>query len=233
MSIFSATRDSAMHAGACIESLLAQDFASWECIYIDDASADATSAVVMAAARSDPRITLIKNGEHHGKVANFLSCWPCMRGDIIVIIDGDDHLSRPDALSLIAACYDADAAVEATVGRMVGHDKPLTAPPHPRYAAMTGIAYMPHSWSRHITERMMAEMPHVFLDPRTRCPWANGGDIVLVSPALCFAERIADVGREIYRVSGSRDGDTGVQIDCIERCREMWLAIERRVFEHE
>src|SRR5690348_15052958 len=52
-------RDEAASIDACLSGLLAQDHAALSVIVVDDASADATAAIVSRRASSDPRVRLI------------------------------------------------------------------------------------------------------------------------------------------------------------------------------
>jgi glycosyltransferase involved in cell wall biosynthesis len=83
----------------CISSLLCQDYDNFEVLFIDDASTDNSSSYIPSG---DPRMLLLKNDVNRGGGWNLhQAVLRCAPDDIFVQLDGDDWLSRPDALSLI------------------------------------------------------------------------------------------------------------------------------------
>ena len=116
ISILTPAYDVARFVGAAVDSVLAQDFPSWEMIVVDDGSRDGTAAVVEA--RRDPRIQLIRQ-ENAGVSAARSRAMAEARGDALIFLDADDWLA-PDALSrLFAALSAAPEAVGAHGGYAV------------------------------------------------------------------------------------------------------------------
>src|SRR5437667_3511518 len=68
----------AAHIGEAIESVLAQSFADFELVVVDDASRDDTAAVV--ARYRDPRIRFLRNERNAGVQANWNRCLELARG---------------------------------------------------------------------------------------------------------------------------------------------------------
>ena len=87
-----------------VVSLLAQDYAHFEMIFIDDASTDGAHKMVPT---EDSRVTLIRNPHNRGGARNLHSCLTeyCDPEDIYVQLDGDDWLEGPDVLSYINQFY--------------------------------------------------------------------------------------------------------------------------------
>ena len=93
VSIITPTCNHERFIAACLESVLAQDFASWEMVVIDDASRDGTAKIVQAYAARDRRIGLIRHETNWGikKLADtYNQGLAAGRGEWIAILEGDD-----------------------------------------------------------------------------------------------------------------------------------------------
>src|SRR5438132_9057879 len=95
----------AAHIGEAIESVLAQSFADFELVVIDDASPDETAALV--ARYRDPRIRLLRNERNAGVQANWNRCLELARGRYFKLLPQDD-LIAPDCLAREVEVLDAD-----------------------------------------------------------------------------------------------------------------------------
>ena len=85
----------------CLDSLLAQTFADWECIVVDDGSRDDTGAVADAYAAKDPRFTVLHKA--NGGVSSARNAGMEAAGaELLLFLDGDDAL-EPFALEWLAA----------------------------------------------------------------------------------------------------------------------------------
>jgi len=102
------TYNYARYLPEAIESVLSQDFSDFELLVIDDCSTDDTRAVVQKYADSDHRVVFLVNERNLGMVENWNHCLAMARGDYVRFLFGDDILSRPDALSSMAACLDSN-----------------------------------------------------------------------------------------------------------------------------
>lgn len=95
-------RNCAQWIGACLDSVLAQDFAQWRLLVADDASDDGTSEAV-APYLDDPRITyrrLPERGWLMGNTWDALSRLAPGPAEVVTILDGDDTL-LPGALTTV------------------------------------------------------------------------------------------------------------------------------------
>ncbi len=84
-----AGKDEAENIGACVESLLAQDYEDFELVIIDDRSTDGTAALARAAGGDDPRLRVLEvhelpegwagknNAMAHG-ISQSTGRWLCM-----------------------------------------------------------------------------------------------------------------------------------------------------------
>ena len=98
VSVIMAAYNCERYVGEAVESICAQTYPNWELIVVDDASSDATPAVVTDKAVSEPRVRLIR-------MARNVGCFPARnravaeaRGEFIAVLDADD-IAFPDRLT--------------------------------------------------------------------------------------------------------------------------------------
>lgn len=115
VSVLSPIFNESKHLEEMIESVLAQSHTALELILVDDGSTDDTVAKAMAASARDPRVRVIDEGKH-GKVGAFNRAFAASRGEVILLLGGDDVLP-PDSVAVRAA-----AVVSAR-----SHDTPRVA----------------------------------------------------------------------------------------------------------
>lgn len=105
-----------------LDSVLAQTYAHYRVIYIDDASTDETGDLVeryLQDQEATPQITLIKNRHRVGSLANlYQAIGTCAPHEIIVTLDGDDWFAHANVLDRIAHVYQ-DPHVWMTYGQFV------------------------------------------------------------------------------------------------------------------
>jgi len=92
-----------------ITSILDQAYENFRVIIINDNSTDKTEELILSFIKEHPRknsITYIKNKERLNIMANHVAALAlCKDNEIVVHVDGDDHLSSPYALKRINAEY--------------------------------------------------------------------------------------------------------------------------------
>ena len=86
----------------CLESILAQSYAHFEAIVIDDGSTDGSSAICNEFAELDNRVTVIRQ-ENRGLVGAWKRGVEIASGEYICFIDGDDFISHDYLQTLIDA----------------------------------------------------------------------------------------------------------------------------------
>lgn len=101
-----------VHNGAAflesaIASVLAQHFADFELICVDDASTDASPAILAAAAQRDPRVHIVHHDRNIGLPAALNSGFRAARGDYFSWTS-DDNLLRPTMMGALVAALDAN-----------------------------------------------------------------------------------------------------------------------------
>lgn len=105
----------------CLNSVLKQTYADWECILVNDASPDNSLNICNEYAKKDPRFIienkLINEGLQKARYDGFLKA----SGDYIMHLDADDWVEP----TILATClnliekYNCDY-VETTIGRAIG-----------------------------------------------------------------------------------------------------------------
>ncbi len=75
---------------AALASVRAQTMADWELLAVDDGSADATWAVLAAAAAEDPRIRPLRHPVNRGIVAALGTALAATRAPLVARLDADD-----------------------------------------------------------------------------------------------------------------------------------------------
>ncbi|HET7568244.1 MAG TPA: glycosyltransferase [Gaiellaceae bacterium] len=105
----------AAHVGAAVESVLAQTFADFELLVLDDCSPDESAAI--AEGFGDERIRVVRNERNLGQVATLNRGLRKARGELVARLDQDD-VCLPRRLERQVALLDAEPAV-AVVGAWV------------------------------------------------------------------------------------------------------------------
>jgi glycosyltransferase involved in cell wall biosynthesis len=102
-----------------LATLIAQTFADWECIVVDDASVDVPDATV--AAFRDSRLRVIRREQNGGCTAARTSGFAEARGTYVATLDSDNELF-PWALERAVALLDGEPGVACASGLYVFPD---------------------------------------------------------------------------------------------------------------
>lgn len=105
-----AVRDGATYLPAALDSLLAQDLVRFRLILVDDASADDSPLILAAAARRDPRITVVRNVAPAGLAASLNRGLALCTAPFVARADADD-VYAPHRLSAQLARLEAEPAL--------------------------------------------------------------------------------------------------------------------------
>lgn len=102
------THNSARFLSKTLGSILGQTFRDFECLVVDDCSADET--VALARSVNDDRVRVFPNPERLGFAGNCRRCLQLARGEYLCVF-GHDDLMHPDNLERKVAVLDSDRAV--------------------------------------------------------------------------------------------------------------------------
>ena len=92
----------------CLDSALAQTFADFEMICIDDASTDQSPKILAEYAERDGRIRVL-TGSYNGPSGSRNAALDCAQGEYIACLDSDD-MWVPEALAKMVTCARATGA---------------------------------------------------------------------------------------------------------------------------
>ena len=125
ISIVMATYNGEKYLREQVDSLLAQSYPSLEFVFVDDASSDASLAILQEYALRDSRIRLILNPVNQGLLATFETGIRAAKGEIVALADQDD-VWMPEKISLLAGAIGshsliyADSALTDAAGARTG-----------------------------------------------------------------------------------------------------------------
>ena len=95
ISVIMAAYNAERFVGEAIDSVLAQTYANWELVCVDDCSADGTVGVVEDYAAREARVRLIRNATNLGAAQSRNVAIENAQGEYLAILDADD-VSLPD-----------------------------------------------------------------------------------------------------------------------------------------
>jgi glycosyltransferase involved in cell wall biosynthesis len=130
------TYNQAEFISEAVESALAQTYPHLEVIVGDDASSDATQALVTRIA--DPRLTYVRNPTNLGRTGNYRNLlYRHATGDFVVNLDGDDYFTDPEFIAYAVNCIQQDASVVMVVAQVT-----TRSPVHSHVSQLPGRAQL-------------------------------------------------------------------------------------------
>jgi glycosyltransferase involved in cell wall biosynthesis len=97
LSILMPVRNAAATLDEAVRSIVAQTWADWELITVDDGSTDATPRLLEAWQREDARVHVVRQSSGEGIVAALNTALQAARGAVIARMDADD-IALPERL---------------------------------------------------------------------------------------------------------------------------------------
>jgi GT2 family glycosyltransferase len=110
--------------GGCLDRLLAQDYANYEIIVVDDGSRDDTLAVAEHRASADGDLKIVRSSQNRGCPAARNLGLEHAQGEIVAFIDADGFAARSWLRELVAA-FDADETIGGAASTVFFADNPL------------------------------------------------------------------------------------------------------------
>jgi hypothetical protein len=118
--------NAAPHLRECLDSVLAQSFADFQVLAIDDGSTDATNQILASAAFRDRRLRVLANATNLGLVASLNLGLRAATTPYVARIDADDIAHRERLAYQVRALEESDAAVVSSAAVLVSADgRPL------------------------------------------------------------------------------------------------------------
>ena len=146
VSVVMPVRDGLPWLDDAVRSVLAQTYADFELVIVDDASTDGTADLLDAWQRRDPRVRVVHAREPLGLVGSSNAAAFAARGRLVARMDADD-VCHPERLARQVAVLDAhpDAALVGTLMEGVDGDGRLVRPiDRWRLARRSVFAPFPH-----------------------------------------------------------------------------------------
>lgn len=133
LSVVMAVRDGEPYLRAAIESVLAQSVTDFEFLIVDDASADATPAILSEYERRDSRIAVLRNETCLGPYGSANRAMARARGKFITRHDADD-MSPSDRFAVQLEALESDRDVCLVLGSVEvfgpnGGETTIVSPP--------------------------------------------------------------------------------------------------------
>jgi glycosyltransferase involved in cell wall biosynthesis len=171
-------RDYARYLVEAVASVQAQTLSAWECIVVDDGSADSTPALLAALAESDPRIIVRRQHPLGVSTARNVGL-AAARGKYVQFLDADDRLLP---------------------SKLAAHVDVLEARPD------VGVAYGPVRFIAESDGQPLRELRDPATELARRFPDATGHDILdLLLVHNRFAIEAPLVRRDIFEAAGNFD----------------------------
>lgn len=116
ISVLMPARNADKYLEACLDSIIAQDFLSWELIVVNDHSTDDTEKILYKFASLDSRIRFYDN-DGKGIIAALRMSFKKSRGNFITRMDADD-LMTPDKLSSMFTLLNVEEKDALVIGKV-------------------------------------------------------------------------------------------------------------------
>lgn len=107
VSVITANLNNSDYLASALTSVLRQQDVTVEMIYVDDGSTDNSLEIASAIAASDPRVKIIAFPENRGTASARNAALDIASGRYICLLDSDDELASPTALSQARDAADA------------------------------------------------------------------------------------------------------------------------------
>jgi len=104
VSILMPAKNAAEFLPACLDSILAQSYTSWELLVVDDNSIDQTLNILHDYSKKDSRVKFFNN-EGQGIIPALRLAFSFSRGKYITRMDADDLMPTEKLLLLVDACH--------------------------------------------------------------------------------------------------------------------------------
>lgn len=198
VSVIIPVHNAAKFLGACLDSVLGQEFKDIEVICIDDSSTDCSATILAEYALADSRVKSMVGRESRGAGAARNAGLEVASGDWLHFVDADD-LVRPVCAAAAVACGEAEGADVVVFGaeeldESTGWLTPLPLDlsvkrDDPRILKSYATSPWNKLFRRSFVERCGIRFQEI----------ARANDLAFVVEALCRADKVAVLERSLYR----------------------------------
>jgi chlorobactene glucosyltransferase len=186
VSILVPARNEEVNIGACLESLLHQDYLNMEILVLDDNSNDGTADIVKQISTTDTRIKLFR-GEPlaEGWAGKPFACYQLARkakGDWLLFVDADTTHSRQMLRSVISLSLELKPSLLSGFPRQLATSLPQKIAIPVLYFII--FSWLPLWWLQYSKKSLPSLAIGQFLLFRTEDYWRMGGHQVVKSKIL-------------------------------------------------
>lgn len=120
VSILTPVYNTAQFLPQCIESVLAQSYADWQLLCVNDGSTDGSLDILNRYASADSRIVVLENATNRGAAYSRNLALKYATGDIIMMLDSDDWIAT-DFLQTVVGEFEANPKADCVLFDVIKH----------------------------------------------------------------------------------------------------------------
>lgn len=179
----------------CLNSAAAQTEPELEIICVDDASTDASPAMLDAWAAADSRFRIVHRPVNGGESAARNHGVALARGEYLAFLDHDDML-EPDACRLLyAAARESDADIVRGRVKTIDYEGQVSFSPPQWYKDISDVSrfYFNIEWWSAIYRASLVQGRLTFVEG-----YPLGGDVLFLAEALLASQRLLCIDDVVY-----------------------------------
>ena len=225
------------YVGACVDSVLKQEYQNWECILINDGSSDHTLEVIKSFEVKDRRFQVFTQ-ENAGLSATRNRGIEISNGDFLFFLDSDDILSSDAISTLVSSVDNNDIVTGITVTSKITGD--IISKISPLYPPKEGDITFANNHFEVLTKAMESALTPVaqnrlyskeFID-KNNLRFKNGilhEDELWFFETMLVAKNVKFVNHETYFYR--TDNENSITSKLSDRNLESYISVLEEVYE--
>jgi glycosyltransferase involved in cell wall biosynthesis len=218
----------------CLKTIMAQDYNNYRVIIINDCSTDNSKSVIESKIKENDKFTLISTPQNGGSLNSIkfgIDFADPRDEDIIVLLDGDDWLARPDVLTILNRAYAGNDCL-MTYGSYIEYPANVRGKfsrQLPENVTKEKL-FRGHTWATSHLKTFKYKLwknikKEDILDSNTNKPYSMAGDLCLMFPMLEMAEERSLFIEDILYV---RNGSNPINEHYVDHTQQMRIEQEVR-----
>lgn len=225
------------YVGACVDSVLKQEYQNWECILINDGSSDDTLEIIKSFETKDRRFQVFTQ-ENAGLSATRNRGIEISNGDFLFFLDSDDLLSSDAISTLVSSVDNNDIVTGITVTSKITGD--IISKISPLYPPKEGDITFANNHFEVLTKAMESALTPVaqnrlyskeFID-KNNLRFKNGilhEDELWFFETMLLAKNVKFVNHETYFYR--TDNENSITSKLSDRNLESYISVLEEVYE--